>query len=211
EVLKFLILAPGSCLVSATVGVTTLGLAGVVHATNYFFSWWTWWVGDSIGVLIFTPLVLICAVRSAGNWPRRSISFCLPLGITFSAAVVLFIYASAWEQNRLRQEFENRADELARRVIRSFDGSVGVLQSVASLYADSPGLSRAQFHMFLELYVERHSAIRALSLNIRVPASQRGEYEAAARKEGFTEFQFTERRGVGLAAAGVREEYCRFI
>src|SRR5439155_3260747 len=74
EVLKFLALAPGSCLVGATFGVTALWLGGVIQSPNYFFSWWTWWVGDTIGVLIFTPLVLVWTVRSPAAWPRRQLT-----------------------------------------------------------------------------------------------------------------------------------------
>jgi integral membrane sensor domain MASE1 len=53
---KFLFLGgPVGCLVSATVGVGSLVLGGSVPPTGFGFSWLTWWVGDTIGVLIATP------------------------------------------------------------------------------------------------------------------------------------------------------------
>ena len=45
-----------SCLVNATISVTTLMLSGKITVSNFLFNWWTWWLGDVIGVLIFTPL-----------------------------------------------------------------------------------------------------------------------------------------------------------
>jgi integral membrane sensor domain MASE1 len=45
-------------LVAATVGVTTLYLAGFTSLADYPLNWWTWWLGDSVGVLIVTSLIL---------------------------------------------------------------------------------------------------------------------------------------------------------
>ena len=59
SVVWFLILAsPLSCLVNATWGTVTLLIAGSLQWDAVPFNWFTWWVGDAIGVLIFAPLVL---------------------------------------------------------------------------------------------------------------------------------------------------------
>lgn len=47
-----------SCLVSASFGVTVLYLAGVINQADVLFSWWNWYVGDTLGVLVFTPLAV---------------------------------------------------------------------------------------------------------------------------------------------------------
>ncbi len=55
----FLLLGgPLSCLVSATTGVTSLHLYGVIAADQYVHNWLVWWVGDAIGVVVTTPLLL---------------------------------------------------------------------------------------------------------------------------------------------------------
>ena len=74
-VLKFLGLGgPVSCLVNATVSVTSLLLGGVIPKGNYLFSWWTWWVGDMIGVMIFAPLALIWIAEPRAVWRRRGVA-----------------------------------------------------------------------------------------------------------------------------------------
>lgn len=45
-------------LVAAMVGVTTLYLAGFTSLAVYSLNWWTWWLGDTVGVLMVTPLLL---------------------------------------------------------------------------------------------------------------------------------------------------------
>src|ERR1700682_1943235 len=41
-----------STMISATIGVTSLRLAGLVAAENIGETWRTWWVGDAIGALL---------------------------------------------------------------------------------------------------------------------------------------------------------------
>ena len=63
---------PLSCGIAATVGASTLWLAGLVPGQSFFESWCTFWVGDTIGVLIFAPLVLIAIGVPREIWkPRR--------------------------------------------------------------------------------------------------------------------------------------------
>lgn len=56
------------CLVAATVGVTTLFFTGLVSATNYLTNWLTWYLGDAVGILLFTPFILAW-VGGRKVWP----------------------------------------------------------------------------------------------------------------------------------------------
>ncbi len=94
EIIQFLVLGgPLSCLISASVGLTTLYLTGTLPAISYAFSWWTWWVGDTIGVLIVTPLVLIWMGAPRDVWRRRSNTVALPLCLAFVVIVGVFVGA----------------------------------------------------------------------------------------------------------------------
>ncbi len=57
-ILNFTGIAVLCCLLAPTWGVTSLMLAGVVQTGEYVESWRTWWLGDLMGVLVFTPLLL---------------------------------------------------------------------------------------------------------------------------------------------------------
>ena len=57
-ILSFTGIAALCCLLAPTWGVTSLALTGVVHLDEYFASWRTWWLGDLMGVLVITPLLL---------------------------------------------------------------------------------------------------------------------------------------------------------
>ncbi len=48
-------------IVSATVGTTSLCLAQFAPWNKFFENWFTWWLGDAIGVLIFAPMLIVTA------------------------------------------------------------------------------------------------------------------------------------------------------
>ncbi len=209
DILRFLGLGgPVSCLVNATFGVTALLLGGVIPGANSLFTWWTWWVGDTIGVLIFTPLALIWTAEPRQVWRGRRISVALPLCITFAVFVVIFVYASAWEEDRLKFEFERRAHTLAQALRRSFGGYLEFLHSIESFYASSREVDRHEFRTFVERLYLRHPGIQALEWIPRVPDARRAAYEEAARQDGYSSFQITERELQGqMVRALQRAEY----
>ena len=69
--LIFVGIALTMCLVSCTVGVTSLWLGGVEPWDTAFGRWWTWWVGDTGGVLVVTPFLLTAWFLRWPNWDRR--------------------------------------------------------------------------------------------------------------------------------------------
>lgn len=72
DVFKFAATAVPMCLVSCTFGVTSLCLAGFVSWPAYGTTWWTWWLGDTVGVLVVAPLLLTWGkqpkIRSDLRW-----------------------------------------------------------------------------------------------------------------------------------------------
>jgi signal transduction histidine kinase len=56
--------------ISATIGVASLRLGGVVPGASGLETWRAWWVGDAMGDLVVVPLLLGLAAR--GDGPRDS-------------------------------------------------------------------------------------------------------------------------------------------
>src|SRR5262249_46678033 len=61
--------AAGSTAVSATIGVTSLCLAGVQPWKAFGSLWWLWWLGDAAGGVLVAPLLLTWATRPATRPP----------------------------------------------------------------------------------------------------------------------------------------------
>ena len=60
-----------SCMVAATVGVTSLWLGGLMPLEAYVPNWLTWWLGDVSGIIVFTPLILTWREEAWGAWDRE--------------------------------------------------------------------------------------------------------------------------------------------
>jgi integral membrane sensor domain MASE1 len=60
QILLFTALAgPVACLVAPTIGLVAQLTGGVIAPAQASTVWLTWWVGDSIGVIVFAPLTLM--------------------------------------------------------------------------------------------------------------------------------------------------------
>ena len=85
DVFKFAFLAGMvSTAISATVGVTALSLGGFADWAAYGSIWRTWWLGDGVGAVVVTPLVLLWRENPRFNWTRRQI---IELALLFSGLI----------------------------------------------------------------------------------------------------------------------------
>ena len=209
DIIKFLLLGgPVSCLVNATWSVTSLLLSGVIQPVDYLFHWWTWWVGDAIGVVTFAPMILIWAARPAVVSRGRQISVSVPLSLAFTLVVIFFVMTNAWEKDRVRLEFERRTDQIALQLQENFENYIDVLYSVEDIYASSVPFTRQQFKTFVSRWFSRHPGIRAIAWNPRVLDAERITYEQAARRDGLSNFRITEQNPQGQTVpAARRAEY----
>ncbi|MFF9087607.1 MASE1 domain-containing protein [Streptomyces sp. NPDC014991] len=89
-------------LISATIGVGLLLLSGSLPGQGFWFVWLAWWVGDAMGVLIVTPLLLLLrhGVRRPlplGRWKEATalvIAVCVvvPLAAYSSISLLFLVY-----------------------------------------------------------------------------------------------------------------------
>jgi diguanylate cyclase (GGDEF)-like protein len=74
DIFKFALLAGiVSTTVSATIGVTTLASAGFADWNIYGSIWSTWWLGDTVGAVVATPLVLLWWENPRLHWSRKQL------------------------------------------------------------------------------------------------------------------------------------------
>ncbi|HTB93929.1 MAG TPA: MASE1 domain-containing protein [Candidatus Sulfotelmatobacter sp.] len=91
DIFKFAFLAGMvSTAISATIGVTSLSLGGFADWTEFGPIWRTWWLGDGVGAVLVTPLVLLWRENPRLNWTREQIAelTLLFLGLFFTLGIV---------------------------------------------------------------------------------------------------------------------------
>ena len=209
DILVFLGLGgPLACTIGATFGVGSLVAAGNCTWSQAPLQWWTWWVGDVIGVIIFVPMTLVLFARPRQIWRSRRLSVAVPLCVTLVAVAIAFTYTHISEQRQTNLKFERRASNVFQTLKENVDRYLDVVHSMRSFYASSVDVTRDEFDVFHRNLLSRHNGIQALEWIPRVPREQKERYETLARDDGFVDFQITERADDGtLTPAGDRTEY----
>jgi integral membrane sensor domain MASE1 len=96
-----LILVSLTCmLISSTTGTTSLWLSGSVPVGTYFGTWWAWWIGDVLGILLVGSLLLINwkkIISSRPGYPTLIHFFTIELAVALASIAafwVVFDYSS---------------------------------------------------------------------------------------------------------------------
>lgn len=88
--------AGGTTLVSATLGVASLYLGGIVSPYQFLRTWRAWWVGDILGDLVVAPLLLAWAtIGPVKLQPRRLLEGLLLGGAVALASLAVFFRPAA--------------------------------------------------------------------------------------------------------------------
>ncbi|MFQ5524830.1 MAG: CHASE domain-containing protein [Thermoanaerobaculia bacterium] len=199
---------PLACLTSATIGVGSLLLTGSIERTDLLRSWGTWWLGDSIGVLVVIPLATAWGMELHRASRRRRFFVSLPVAAAVVITVLGYLDARSGDLGREQAEFQRRAEIMARTLEQTVLSKRDITQSIVSLYAIRDQIDRDEFQVFVQEAFERHPDLHGLSWNALVPRDRRDSVEEAVRQDRFAEFRITERNAEGeMVAAQDRDEY----
>lgn len=104
-----LCIIPLNCAIASSAGVGILYIEGIVLPENVGNNWVTWWLGDFVGILIFTPVVLCLPIlnkaimwrgQNAKSQHKLAVFFLLiPVAVTFYAWKISSVYM--YEKNEM--------------------------------------------------------------------------------------------------------------
>ncbi len=199
---------PLCSLISATTGTLGLYLTDAIAAGDIMLSWRTWWIGDTIGVLLIIPMVSVW--RAELSHARRGVrlTVVMPIIIGVLLTMTLFFDVRHQDWQRIQGLFRQQVDPMTQAIQATIASNLEMLYSLRSLYAASQKVERLEFREFTREILTRRSAIQALEWVPRLPDSQRNRYEALARQDGFPGFEITEMNSQGqLTRAARRNVY----
>jgi CHASE1-domain containing sensor protein len=143
------------------------------------------------------------ATAEAGGRPSLPSDVTLPTGLLaargvpiaimlvgLAASLAVFAWTTLHGRAARRIEFDRRAASVARAAQASFDVPLEVLRSIPALFGASETVTRQEFRSFVRPSLSRYPWIYALEWIPRVPRSDRGVYEAAARSDGLKGYHF---------------------
>jgi PAS domain S-box-containing protein len=138
----------------------------------------------------------------------RDFSFVIIIAICLLLTVIAFNQIWEWEHQKIQAGFEGNAQNCFSALEREIESNLETLLALKALYTTSPSITRSQFRDFVRPLLSHHPSIQALEWVPLVIDSQREKYEAAAKKDGFPNFEIAERLPQGKTVrASKRKEY----
>ncbi|MBL4803499.1 MAG: CHASE domain-containing protein [Alphaproteobacteria bacterium] len=200
---------PVSCVLNAFLAPSVLLALDQISFDDYSYNVLTWWIGDTLGVLIFTPFMLLCAANN-----QRKISFkrkaivCSTLFFLLLVTVGLFKIIFSYESSQKEQYLNSLLDRKAVQIHDEFELYMNTLIALERFINSSDEVTSQDFESFTVKFLEEHSSIKALAWYPRVLHQDRDQFENYIQDQGYESFEIKERIAKGeLMRAREQDEY----
>ncbi len=181
-------------LVNATWSITLLYSIQAIHADRIVQNWVTWWIGDSIGVLVFTPLVLVWGIPKPWFDRTRALMVTAVLVSAFGLTVLGFLLVVKLEAQDRVGRFQANGAQAVTQIERRFAEYEAFARDCHGLFNASTQVTRLEFHRFTHHWLERHPEVQAVEWAPIVRHQDRATMENAASLEiGGSPFEFISR------------------
>lgn len=135
------------CLVSASVACVLFYVIGRVDADTFLMFWGVWYLGDVLGCLVVTPLLLLC-LNFSGISVKRKLSVVLPVMVLLVFVIALFLYMKNRDFALQKQAFHTNVELLERSLKFEFEAKIYRMSALRGFYSASSHVGRDDFTLF---------------------------------------------------------------
>jgi PAS domain S-box-containing protein len=204
---KFLLAAPVLCVTSATLSHSGMAAFGVIDTPEVASSWLSWWIGDTLGVLLFLPLVMVAAGEPRALWRGRARSVALPMLLFFALFVAIFVRTREWERDQSLAEFQLLSQGFADKLQFQLEAQEDFLRQLSAFWNGPSQLLPKDFTILTSHLLQRFPAIQAIEWAPEVGRAARDGF-VASQQENDPNFAILEHDKVGgTRQADDRTEY----
>jgi diguanylate cyclase (GGDEF)-like protein len=173
-----LLAGPGSCLINATIGTSAVTLLNDAAGSAGFLSdWLSWWIGDSFGAIVVTPLVL-ALLPGGGSGPKQRRSVVLRLSGIIAVAILLNSLFMMRLNHQLVRDFERDSRLIEAQLFSAVQKNLADLAHLGQYFAEPGGLSPQAFRDEVLALTESNPSVRAYSWDPIIAQHERAEFEA---------------------------------
>jgi len=206
---RFLLLAgPVACVVNASLSVGSMVALGILPLGAAPSALGSWWLGDTLGVVVGTPLMLTLVGRPADLWRARRLVVGLPLLMTTVLLALSIRQVQLWESEREAAVFTKDVAATANAVRLRLNGYLDALEALHGVYVASREVSREEFKRASAHWIQSLDGIQALGWEELLKAEDLPAFEARQQAEGVTGYRVFDapdrRRPQGRELAVVR-------
>lgn len=190
SIVRFLLLAgPVACLVNAGVSITgmvALGLLPLSAATQAAIGWWA---GDSLGVLVGTPMMLTLIGQPAELWRARRDQVGLPLLIATVLLALGVRQVQLWRVDREAAMFQQDVAATTNAVNLRLNGYLDALAALNGVFDASATVDRDEFGRASRYWIATLKGIQAVGWDERIQASELPAFESQQRAQGLSHYE----------------------
>ncbi|BFM05782.1 CHASE domain-containing protein [Halioxenophilus aromaticivorans] len=202
------VVAMVGCFVSCTVSSFALWFWGLIPASIIGFTWVTWWVGDSLGVLFFTPFLLTVMTSNRLVTIIQKLQILLPTTAIFLCTWIMFSTSQEWQKKSTLLQIENESLDIYHFISEHMQTSGDVLAAYDALVNSLDSFDQNRFETFSAVMLKNNLALYGVGWTEIVPHSERAAIEQHYRDNGYPDFSFTQLTPEGaLIQALPQDEY----
>lgn len=209
DLLSFFVLAgPFAAIVSSLIGSISLLSFGIIYKDFLFQTWFTWWLGDSIGIIIFTPILIL-----AYKWllkeetGMRLVLFTSATMGTFLLTLTIFFVTRDWEkefiQYRIKSDGQIISSEIENRILEN----LRVVKSLGSFISLQKNMTKKDFDTYAKSILDETESVSALSWNVLIPNAKRIEYESRLKIDYPSSIGINNKEGNESKISQTKEKY----
>ncbi|PCJ25057.1 MAG: hypothetical protein COA94_06785 [Rickettsiales bacterium] len=193
---------------SPTIGVTTLYFFKTIPLSSYVYTWWTWWIGNSLGVIAITPILVTMFSPSTYISNRRKLYIAIPLTTVLIIVSLAFLDTSKYEVEKLQHNLELEAKNSTLRLKSHVYKHFKELSTLKSFYKASKFVSRSDFREFIEDIIDSCNGVYSVDWVPKVAFKDKSKIINRAVNDGIKDFSIKEYDANGaLKPAGKRSVY----
>ena len=203
DILRFALLGGVlGCAISASVATMALLTLGSLPPAVAFGTWLTWWLGDTLGVLVAAPLALVLVGRPREDWRPRGRTLAVPMIAALALLAAALMELGRLDQERMRAAFERDADRLAATAESRLAVPIYALQALHSSALVRETLDEGTLAQSAGWWLtQQPSRLLAMGYSERVSLDRLRAFEAAARADGQGDYRVFDRDGGQARAA----------
>lgn len=198
-------------LINATWSVSVLYGAGVISESLVAQSWFIWWIGDSIGVLVFAPVLLVMGLPRPLYRHLRVMIVTLVSASAFVMLALIFLLAVALEQKDRLAEFESRNQQAINQVQQGLQDYENFALFARGFFEGSEVVTASEFQHFVRSWLVKYPEVQVVEWAAKVLLSEREQWQQQQSAIWGKKVEISEKGGtqrdILLINAGQRELY----
>ncbi|QIR15072.1 EAL domain-containing protein [Shewanella aestuarii] len=183
DITVFVLLAgPIASLISATWSNMAFYIFDVINTNLIPSVWFSWWIGDTLGVILFAPITLLLLFRkhSLGQYRIKTVG--LPTLLALIVVSISYFYFAHNENVQINRQLEKTGSMIKHHIQKELKEYVTALTTLSNLINISPDLTFTQFNKFTQSLLTLSPDLHLVSWNPYVSNSERNHFESEMAK-----------------------------